>query len=717
MCSGDSFLGKALGMPTGAEKAINQKIQDFSNTMTSEAKTVFGAADTVFNDMSGKLNSIFQGGPSQMGWSANQQAATNAAIVNNAAAASRNLKGAAVASAGGGNTVGSDVVNANRVAQGQAAVANAQAAEENKAVQENFAQGNANYNNATAALEKLPGVYAESGASQFNQEAAGELNTAQKSQQAQDTQSNWQGGLVKGIMGAASSFIPGVGGAIGSSGIGNMSSDSSLGENLGNFWSGAINGQAARCPSSHDWKRGKSYRDGCTIQPNNRITRRIVPTIPGLRSQHVKYVTIPQPITSGSDQAGGGSPASTNIPPTPDAQNDAVKQSVVDSYPNNGPSVSNPNLAMPTLAQPTQSTAQAPAANQPILQHAPADNSPKASAHARLFDGILKTLSGGPVKVLQSDPTTGETREVEVPQSRTKMADSILAGVLSSLFTGAQGRGASPDFKPVMGAHGTQHAEQQAAEQAKIDQMQDRKMKVVKSNMETIQIQLASARMQHVAQQQQIDDGAQQVAMAKEYDQNRAAGEPQSIQKEGLTSDQALDAIKNSRMNWIAVPSGWTSHMDETGKTVSEPTYSIIDPHVKVKLTDDDRKMLAATNPQWANAPEGAEVPLSVVNSERLVRSKAHNVQSYLDQLAQDPDTAKALGLKDGKVGSVMTAAQDRTLRDALNNTEIQMAHGAGTDIHYSVLDALLTADGGPALAAKLRNRPRQGACVDRQTT
>ena len=174
MCSGDSLIGGALGMPTNAAKAINTKIQDFSNTMTSEAKTVFGAADTVFNDMSGKLNSIFQGGPSQMGWSANQQAATNAAIVNNAAAASRNLKGAAVAAAGGGNTVGSDVLNANRVAQGQAAVANAQASEENKAVQENFAQGNANYNNATAALEKLPSVYQESGATQFNSEAAGD---------------------------------------------------------------------------------------------------------------------------------------------------------------------------------------------------------------------------------------------------------------------------------------------------------------------------------------------------------------------------------------------------------------------------------------------------------------------------------------------------------------------------------------------------------------
>jgi hypothetical protein len=152
-------------------------------------------------------------------------------------------------------------------------------------------------------------------------------------------------------------------------------------------------------------------------------------------------------------------------------------------------------------------------------------------------------------------------------------------------------------------------------------------------------------------------------------------------------------------MKFIAVPSGWASHMDSTtGKTVTEPTYSVIDPHVKVKLTADDRKMLSATNPQWANAPEGTEVPLDVVNSERLVRGKVHNVQSYVDQLA----TENPKLFKDGKAGNVMTAIQDRTLREALNNAEIQMAHGAGTDIHYSILDALLTSKGGPALAQKL---------------
>jgi hypothetical protein len=253
MCSGDTFVGKALGTATGAATAINKKIQDFSNTLTSEAKTVFGAADTVFNDMSGKLNSIFQGGPSQMGWSANQVAATNASIVNNAAAAARNLKGAVTAAPGGGNMPGSDVINANRVAQGEASIANAQAAEENAAVNENFKQGNANWQTSLGALEKLPGVYAESGATQFNSEAAGELNTAQKSQQALDKQNNWEGGLVKGIAGIAGDFIPGVGGALAtglSNGIGNTSSDSSPWENVKNAWSGAING-GGTMPSSN----------------------------------------------------------------------------------------------------------------------------------------------------------------------------------------------------------------------------------------------------------------------------------------------------------------------------------------------------------------------------------------------------------------------------------------------------------------------------------
>jgi hypothetical protein len=371
---------------------------------------------------------------------------------------------------------------------------------------------------------------------------------------------------------------------------------------------------------------------------------------------------------------------------------------------------SQPAAPQPTAQSPAQPSAPAPSAQPagatPILAHAPA--TPQASLHARLFDGILKNLSGGPIKVMQSDPTTGDTREVEVPRSRSSMANSVLAGVLSSMFSGAQGRGAEPDYKPVMGSHGTQHAEEQAAAQAKNDQMQDRKMKVLKSNLETIQSQMAAARMGDEVMDKQIADGAQQVDLAKKYDEGRqSADEPQSIQATNLNHDQAMAKIGDGKNGWIAVPSGRTSHLDTaTGKTVSEPTYTVLDPHVKVKLGEDDVKAMALTNPSladaWQRSGGNIEIPLDVVNSARLVRAKVNNVQGMVNQLASDPETAKALGIKDGKVGNLMSIAQDKTLRDAINNTEAQMAAHAGGDRHYSILDAMLTSDGGVALAQKM---------------
>src|ERR1019366_2535112 len=98
-------------------------------------------------------------------------------------------------------------------------------------------------------------------------------------------------------------------------------------------------------------------------------------------------------------------------------------------------------------------------------------------------------------QVQQADPVTGDVRTVNVPRSKSSMANSVLAGVLSSMFSGAQGRGSEPDYKPVMGSQGTQHAEDQAKAQAMSDQNQDRKMKVLQSNLSTLQSQLAAARM------------------------------------------------------------------------------------------------------------------------------------------------------------------------------------------------------------------------------
>ena len=237
MCSGDSLLGKALGTATGASMAINNKIQQFSNTLLSEAKTVFGDANQTFNTLSNQATSIFNGGPSQLGWSTGQTSATNAGIVNNAATAERNLRASVVGGAapGVGGTNNANFVNAEANLENQQAVA------ENQAVQENYAQGNANWKTTAGILQAAPSVF--NAAQGYNTEAAGELNTAQKSQQAIDKQNNWQGPLIRnGLRMAADVATGGASGVIGGA-LGNLDTTggSSFTEQLGNLWNGAIN--------------------------------------------------------------------------------------------------------------------------------------------------------------------------------------------------------------------------------------------------------------------------------------------------------------------------------------------------------------------------------------------------------------------------------------------------------------------------------------------
>jgi hypothetical protein len=303
------------------------------------------------------------------------------------------------------------------------------------------------------------------------------------------------------------------------------------------------------------------------------------------------------------------------------------------------------------------------------------------------------------------------------------MANSVIAGVLTSLFSGSQGRGADPDYKPVMGSMGTQHLQQQAAAQAASDAASENKLKVVKSNLETLTSQLTAAKLGDAAMDKQIADGKSVYDLAKQYDETLGTKpDERSIQKDGVSYQEAMQSIGDGKLGLIAVPSGRSSHLDpQTGKVVNDVTYSVLNPHVKVSLDEDDVKMMAATNPSWADAwkqhgGEPIEIPLNVVNAERLVRNKVNNVQNAIDTLTSDKDTADAIGFDSSKAQTLMTLAQSRQYREAIQNTESQLAAHANSDRHYSMLDAMLTTPGGVELAQKLGINPtKANAWLDKE--
>ena len=192
--------------PSSGLKALNNTVQSALTSAQGEAKTVFGAASTVFNNMISGIQRIVNGGPSQAGFSTAQLNAENAAAVQNGATLARNAGGAAASSAaaiGGGNAVTPAGGTQAAVLDAKIAAGEQTATEENQIQQANFAQGNKNYEEAVTQEQNLPNVFnpATSSESQVNA-AAG---TAESVQKDMDTQSNWWQPMVTGAIGGISS--------------------------------------------------------------------------------------------------------------------------------------------------------------------------------------------------------------------------------------------------------------------------------------------------------------------------------------------------------------------------------------------------------------------------------------------------------------------------------------------------------------------------------
>src|ERR1035438_2300135 len=69
----------------GAEDAAAAQQTSFTNSMMSQATTIFGADSGVFNAMKGAYSTLLAGRPSQQGFSAAQQNSMNASAITNTA--------------------------------------------------------------------------------------------------------------------------------------------------------------------------------------------------------------------------------------------------------------------------------------------------------------------------------------------------------------------------------------------------------------------------------------------------------------------------------------------------------------------------------------------------------------------------------------------------------------------------------------------------------
>jgi hypothetical protein len=193
--------------PSSSLKALNTSTTQLLNSAKSQATQVFGDSSTVFNNLLASTQGIVAGGPSQAGYSQPELDAMNAAAVQNGATLSRNAGAVAATEAaiGGGNAVTPAGGTQNAVLQAKIAAGVQTANAENEIMQKDYAQGNANYEQAVGQEVKLPGVFdASTAATGAATNAAREAGSVQ---QEMDKQSNWWQPMISSAIGGVTGLV------------------------------------------------------------------------------------------------------------------------------------------------------------------------------------------------------------------------------------------------------------------------------------------------------------------------------------------------------------------------------------------------------------------------------------------------------------------------------------------------------------------------------
>lgn len=193
--------------PSNALQGINSQIQDFTTNISKESDTVFGGAESVFNNIMGATQSIVNGGPKQSGFSSAELNSRNATATTAGATATRNLRAAGETSTGTAPTAPGTNQELQLSAERAGESLAAQGIAENKI--EDATVGRENYEAAESAEHDAPNVLGV--ANQFSQTEGAQQERAASSQQNIDTQKSWwKDPAMKGAA-AAAQFIPYVG--------------------------------------------------------------------------------------------------------------------------------------------------------------------------------------------------------------------------------------------------------------------------------------------------------------------------------------------------------------------------------------------------------------------------------------------------------------------------------------------------------------------------
>ena len=393
-------------------------------------------------------------------------------------------------------------------------------------------------------------------------------------------------------------------------------------------------------------------------------------------------------------------PTVTTNPP---AQSNAMGGAPTTTQDVSGPIIPSAQPVVPSV-QPAAPATTARIANQPtpIVATQP----PAVSLHAHMFDKVLKAFGGGDQYITRTDPATGETTRTPLPQSRGQLGKNILAAAVTGMIQGAGARDQFGRHDPLAAARigfqeGTKPLQQKvAAIQQASDEATSRKMMVMKANLDTAHLTLAlNQGKQNMYEKIAANNQNGILKDALAYDQSLTdKSQPTAILKQGLSHDEALAALKGHWSDQLAQIDGY--RQTENGDIV--PTFTVLNPDVKVRMNEKSAADFARFNPQYRTAWDATDGNIQMSLHQYAVAQNTLNSLDHMDALfAQE---AKVLGLKSTDFADAVKSIGPVGMKAVL---EAENAIGGG-GTPVDALRRLSLAQGGSQILAKLGITPEK---------
>jgi hypothetical protein len=220
------------------------------------------------------------------------------------------------------------------------------------------------------------------------------------------------------------------------------------------------------------------------------------------------------------------------------------------------------------------------------------------------------------------------------------------------MFAGADARDPSGRHDPIAAAKigfqtgQAQTQQRDAKAQEQYDQTISRRQMTMKNNIDLAHQAIAMAHQQHVDLESTV--GRNQDGILKDvqaYDDLQSDPTQRILLAKGLTHEQALAKLNGNMTTQNAVIDGYVDVMNPDTKTLSpEPTYAILNPDAKIKMSEAQAAELAKFNPQYQNAYEATGGNLQIPVRNYLADVNKANTLANMESFFKR--SGESLGLK-----------------------------------------------------------------------